>query len=128
MFSIPNFPQAPLSDIFADLAAGLKAGVTVITPNRRLAIALKREFNGRQARREITAWHSADILPFPAFVERLYEDALHSGQSSELPILLTPAQEQILWEDAIGHSDTGAALLAIGATARLARGTYQPPF
>jgi probable DNA repair protein len=125
MFSIPNFPQAPLSDIFADLAAGLKAGVTVITPNRRLAIALKREFDGRQASREITAWHSADILPFPAFVERLYEDALHSGQSSELPILLTPAQEQILWEDAIGHSDTGATLLAIGATARLAREAWQ---
>lgn len=108
-----------------DLAAGLNAGVTVITPNRRLAIALKREFDEGQAGRGITAWHSADILPFSAFVERLYEDAFYSGQSPELPTLLTSAQEQILWEDAIAHSDTGAALLAVGATARLAREAWQ---
>ena len=125
MFSIPNFPYVLLSDIFADLAAGLKAGVTVITPNRRLTIALKREFDEGQSTRAIAAWHSADILPFPAFIERLYEEAFYSGQASELPVLLTPAQEQILWEDAISRSDTGGALLAIGAAARLAREAWQ---
>lgn len=125
MFSILNFPQAPLSDIFADLAAGLEAGVTVITPNRRLAIALKREFDGVQVGRGNTVWGSADILPFPAFIERLYEDALYSGQAPELPTLLTPAQEQVLWEHAISRSDTGAALLSIGAAARLASEAWQ---
>jgi ATP-dependent helicase/nuclease subunit B len=108
-----------------DLAAGLKTGVTVITPNRRLAVALKREFDGTQANRGIAIWESADILPFSAFVERLYEDALYSGHAAELPLLLTTAQEQVLWEDAINRSDTGAALLAAADAAQLAREAWQ---
>lgn len=108
-----------------DLAAGLKTGVTVITPNRRLAVALKREFDGTQANRGIAIWESADILPFSAFVERLYEDALYSGHAAELPLLLTTAQEQVLWENAINRSDTGAALLAAADAAQLAREAWQ---
>ncbi|MDQ3185311.1 MAG: hypothetical protein M3Q16_02385, partial [Pseudomonadota bacterium] len=84
-----KFPQVLLTDIFADLAVGLKAGVTVLTPNRRLSIALKREFDEAQAARGIATWGSADILPFSAFAERLYEDALYSRPTHELPMLLT---------------------------------------
>lgn len=125
MSSLLKFPQVLLTDIFADLAAGLTAGVTVLTPNRRLAIALKREFDGTQAARGIVIWGSADILPISAFVERLYEDALYSMPAHALPMLLTPAQEQILWEDAINRSDAGAALLAVAEAARLAREAWQ---
>ena len=46
MSSILNFPQVLLTDIFADLDAGLRDSFTVVTPNRRLAAALKREFDG----------------------------------------------------------------------------------
>ncbi|SCY48909.1 probable DNA repair protein [Nitrosospira sp. Nl5] len=125
MSSIPKFPQVLLTDIFADLAAGPTAGVTVLTPNRRLAIALKREFDKTQAARGIVIWGAADILPISAFVERVYEDALYSRPTHALPMLLTPAQEQILWEDAINHSDTGPALLAVAEAARLAREAWQ---
>ncbi|MDN5935878.1 MAG: PD-(D/E)XK nuclease family protein [Nitrosospira sp.] len=120
-----NFPEVLLTDIFADIAVGLKAGVTVITPNRRLAIALKREFDGAQAAHGIAVWDSADILSFSAFIERLYEDALYSRPVHELPMLLTPAQEQVLWEDAISHSESGAALLAVAEAARLAREAWR---
>ena len=125
MSSILKFPQVLLTDIFADLAAGLKAGVTVLTPNRRLAIALKRGFDGAQAARGLAIWDSADILPFSAFIERLYEDAFYARPPHELPMLLTPAQEQILWEDAVRRSESGAALLAVGEAARLAREAWQ---
>ncbi|MFI5072676.1 MAG: PD-(D/E)XK nuclease family protein, partial [Terriglobales bacterium] len=123
--SILNFPQIPLADIFADLAAGLRAGVTIVTPNRRLAIALKRGFDKTQISRGITIWESADILPISAFVDRLYEDALYSPHAPEFPLLLTAAQEQVLWEDAINRSDTGAALLAAADAAQLAREAWQ---
>lgn len=108
-----------------DLAAGLRTGVTVVTPNRRLAIALRREFDGIQENQGIAIWETADILPFPAFVERLYEDALYSGCVPELPLLLTSAQEQVLWEDAITRSNTGATLLAVADAAKLAREAWQ---
>ncbi len=123
--SILNFPQVPLTDIFADLAAGLRTGVTVVTPNRRLAIALRREFDGIQANQGNAIWETADILPFPAFVERLYEDALYSGRVPELPLLLTSAQEQVLWEDAITRSNTGATLLAVADAAKLSREAWK---
>ncbi|MGH8685551.1 MAG: PD-(D/E)XK nuclease family protein [Nitrosospira sp.] len=125
MSSILKFPQVLLTDIFADLAVGLQAGVTVLTPNRRLAIALKRGFDGAQAARGLAIWGSADILPFSAFIERLYEDAFYARPPHELPMLLTPAQEQILWEDAVRRSESGAALLAVGEAARLAREAWQ---
>ncbi len=108
------------AQLFARLAQGLAGGVTVITPNRRLAQALAREFDAAQAAQGRSVWESADILPYSAFVLRCFEDALYSEIGSDLPILLTPAQESALWEDVIRRSDAGDALLAIPETAALA--------
>jgi probable DNA repair protein len=121
MPSISNFPCFHSNDIFTHLAAGPAAGVTVVTPNRRLAGDLKREFNLAQTAGGIAAWESADILPISAFTERLYQDALYSGQAPGLPMLLTPAQEDVLWEDIVYRSEAGAVLLSIPETAKLAR-------
>ncbi|HUF79944.1 MAG TPA: PD-(D/E)XK nuclease family protein [Burkholderiales bacterium] len=109
----------------ADLAQRIAAGATVVTPNRRLALSLKREFDDAQAKCGLTAWESADILPFSAFVERAYEDAFYSIHAALHPILLTPAQEQALWEGIIRESETGRALLAIPEAAALARDAWQ---
>ena len=110
------------SELFARLAQGVAGGVTVVTPNRRLAQALAREFDAAQAAQGCSAWESADILPYAAFVERLYEDALYSELGRELPVLLTQAQEQALWEDAIEASVWGGgALLALAQAAAEAR-------
>jgi probable DNA repair protein len=128
MFSNLNSPQVSLSDVFAGIAAGPQAGVTVITPNRRLARSLKSEFDQTQAVRGATVWDSADILPVSAFIERIYEDAQYSAYSAgarRLPMLLKPAQEQVLWESTINFSETGAVLLAVAETARLAREAWQ---
>ena len=120
-------PYAALSkaQLFARLAEGLAGGVTVITPNQRLAQSLAREFDAAQAAQGCSAWESADILSYAAFVQRCYEDALHSDLASALPILLTPAQEQALWEDIIRRSDAGDALLAIPETAALAADAWK---
>ena len=106
-------PFAPLarSDLFARLSAGLAAKLAVVTPNRRLAQDLAREFDAGQAARGLPVWESADILPLSAFVERLYEDALYSGLAPALPLLLTQAQALELWEQAIRASPAGGELL-----------------
>ena len=121
---MPDATLATLSkpELFARLAEGLAGGVTVVTPNRRLAQALAREFDAAQAVQGRSAWESADILPYSAFVERCYEDALYSELGRELPVLLTPAQEQALWGDAIEASVWGGgALLALAQAAGEAR-------
>jgi len=106
-------PLAPVAkqEVLDRLAAGHAVRLAVVTPNRRLAQELAREFDARQTGKGVPAWETADILPLAAFVERLYEDALYSDLS--LPLLLAPAQEQALWEAAIRASRWGEALLAV---------------
>ena len=108
-----------------DLAQRIEAGCAVVTPNRRLAAHLKHEYDARQAASGAAVWPTADILPFSAFVERAYGNALYSGAATGLPILLAPAQELALWETIIRDSDTGKPLLAIPEAAALAREGWQ---
>lgn len=110
-------PALEREELFAQLAAGHAAGVTVVTPNRRLALALAGEFDRRQLAAGRTAWETADVLPYAAFVERLYDDALHSDAGAALPLLLTPDQSQALWEEVIRASRSGRDLLAVPETA-----------
>src|SRR6266478_7572604 len=93
------------SELFARLAVGHAARITVVTPNQRLAHSLTLEFDDYQLARGLTSWEAADILPFGAFVERLWEDALYSDLGDKLPLLLTPEQEQLLWEQILEGSD-----------------------
>jgi probable DNA repair protein len=111
------FPALEKAELFAQLAAGHAAGLAVVTPNRRLAQAIAAEFDERQLAAGRTAWESADILPYPAFVERLYDDALHGEAGAGLPLLLTPDQAQSLWEEIVRRSPQGRQLLAIPETA-----------
>src|SRR3954462_11953119 len=93
------------SQLFSRLAEGHAARLSVVTPNRRLAHSLTLEFDDYQIARGLTSWEAADILPFGAFVERLWEDALYSDLGESLPLLLTPAQEQHLWEGILAKAD-----------------------
>ncbi|MHB8668680.1 MAG: PD-(D/E)XK nuclease family protein [Burkholderiales bacterium] len=120
-----DFATLSKAQLFAHLAEGLAGGVTVLTPNQRLAQALAREFDAAQAAQRRSAWESADILPYAAFVARCYEDALYSEIGSALPVLLTPAQQHAVWEDIIRRSDTGDALLALPETAALAADAWK---
>src|SRR5438445_583714 len=96
------------SELFERIAEGHRARITVVTTNQRLAHSLTLEFDDYQLARGPTSWEAADILPFGAFVERLWEDALYSPivemSGSPLPLLLTPAQEQHLWERILAAS------------------------
>src|SRR6185436_12308234 len=98
-------------DLFARLAEGHAAGVTIVTPNKRLSQALMAEFDRFQIDKQLTVWEAPDILPFGAFVERLWEDALYSDLGEKLPLLLTPAQEQHVWEEIIRGSAAGKDFL-----------------
>src|SRR5260221_431648 len=92
-----------------DLAQRIEAGCAVVTPNRRLAAHLKREYDTRQAAFGTAVWLTADILPLSAFVERAYPGALYSGRGGKLPTLLADSQARELWEETIraSHSSRG---------------------
>jgi probable DNA repair protein len=93
------------NDLFARLAEGQAARVTVVTPNRRLARALTAEFDAHQTSRGLSVWEAADILPFDAWVQRLWEEALYSEAGGSLPLLLTPPQEQAIWQEIVAKAE-----------------------
>src|SRR5688572_7158932 len=105
------------ADLFTRLAEGHAARITVVTPNRRLSQTLVSKFDAFQMERGLAVWEAPEILPFGAFVERLWEDALYSDIASSrgeaLPLLLTGAQEQAIWEELLSDSN----LLSIPQTA-----------
>src|SRR5512139_2185382 len=105
------------AELFARLAEGHAAGLTVVTPNRRLSQVLKSEFDGFQSGKGLSVWEDADILPLDAFVARGYEDSLYAEGGGELPMLLTGAQQRALWEAAIAGSKWAGALLDVPQTA-----------
>ena len=125
MSAAPLIATLSQRDLFARLAAGGATRVSVVTPNRRLAQALMQAFDALQMAAGRSVWDAPDILPFAAFVERAYEDALFSELGADLPTVLTPAQEQALWEDIIEDSEEGALLLALPQAAATARDAWQ---
>ncbi len=104
-------------ELFKRLAEGRAAGITVVTPNRRLAQVLRAEFDAFQAAKGLPVWEDADILPLDSFVTRCHEDAAYAEGGGDLPMLLSPAQSRELWEAAIAGSRWAGALLDVPKTA-----------
>ncbi len=107
------------------LARGHEARITVTTPNRRLAQSLASEFAAAQLARGLKAWETADILPFDALVKRLWEDALYSDLAAGVPLPLSAAQEQALWEEAIHATRYAQTLFSAAPAAVQCAGAWQ---
>ena len=101
------------------------AGLTVITPNRRLALSLLREVGDLHVARGQAVWETPDVLPLPAFVERLWSDATYSERGAMVPALLSEVQEQRLWEEIVGTSPLAKELLSPGAAASQCREAWK---
>ncbi|MFZ5557797.1 MAG: PD-(D/E)XK nuclease family protein [Pseudomonadota bacterium] len=99
----------------------LAAGATALTASRRLARFLKREFDCAQRNRDLHVWPTPDILPLTAWLQRAYADAA----PPDAPLLLSPLQEQVLWERAVAESESASPLLQIPSTAAAAREAWQ---
>src|SRR5215467_12852634 len=110
-----EWPVIEKSALFERLAQGRSAGLTVVTPNQRLSHALMLEFDAFQIGKALSVWEAPDILPFGAFVQRFYEEGLYADLKAELPMLLSPSQEEEIWKQVVG----GSGLLAVeGAAAK----------
>src|SRR2546429_6228755 len=96
-----------IMELFQRLAEGHAARITVVTPNSRISRVLTSEFDSFQVAKGLTVWEAPDILPFGAFVERLWEDALYSELGDKLPLLLPLARERLLWKAVITTSHEG---------------------
>lgn len=107
----------------ADLFARLAAGATLVTPNRRQAQHWKARFDAAQAESGLRVWPTADVLPWPAFVVRCFERISHALDN--VPVLLSPDQEAVLWDQVIERSAIERGLLSVPQTAAQCRSAWQ---
>lgn len=122
--TVAAHPDLSREEVFARLAQSAAGDLTLVTPNRRLALVLQRDFGEYQRRHGQLLWESADILPWTGFLERAFEDARHSG-TGPLPLVLAPAQAHALWENLLRDSPGDGALLAVADAARMAHEAWQ---
>jgi ATP-dependent helicase/nuclease subunit B len=101
--------------IHPDLLASIEAGAVVLTPNALVSAALQRQYAKQQLSARRLTWPQPGIFSVNAWFQQLWRDA-RLRSSGELPLLLTSAQEQMLWERVIRSS--GVQVLGVGATAR----------
>jgi probable DNA repair protein len=112
-----------VSDMYAELIEPLAHGAAVVTPNRRLAAAVRRAFDLAQSQSGRAAWPAADALPWQAWLSRAYRDAFFRGATGRL--LTTPQQERFLWWRVLEQSAEAHSLLGLSATAEAALEAWQ---
>ena len=96
----------------------------MLTPTERLSRELTRQFGEAQRKRGAAAWSTPDILPFDAFLRRLWRDWLFTATNAQAPLLLNPLQERAVFEKAIAECERDKPL-QIAATARAALKAWQ---
>lgn len=84
----------------AAVLAALDAGAMVVTPNRRLARLLHRQFDVAQRHRGVAVWPTPRILPYPQWLEWLWNEALAAG-ATDAALLLTPLQSAVQWRQIV---------------------------
>jgi ATP-dependent helicase/nuclease subunit B len=87
-----------MATVNSTLHAALADGAVVVTPNRRLARVLHREFDLAQRAAGHSAWRTPTILPYSIWLATLWDAALPSDAGpGATALLLTAPQAAQLW-------------------------------
>jgi probable DNA repair protein len=103
------------------VAAGI-ARATVLTANTRSARAIRAALEQRLSLSN-SAWLTPDVLPYGAFIERLYSDAVVAGAITVQA--LHREQELQLWRQIIERSPSGREMLLPESAAALASESFR---
>ncbi|MFK8018066.1 MAG: PD-(D/E)XK nuclease family protein [Gammaproteobacteria bacterium] len=109
----------------ASLLASLDAGTIVVTAHRRQARQIRFRYAAAKQAQHIQAWESPQVMGWDDWLVHLHQDITWSGYSAPRTQrkLLTPFQEQVLWENIIGADDS-VMLDDVGGTARKASSAW----
>ena len=103
----------------------LDRGVTVITGNKRLAGVTRQTFEQVAIDKGLEVWLTLDVLPWTAWLQRVWEEAVVSGAAPAPELLLTSQQEQRIWEDIITESVADQPLQQVTGTVRRVQKAWQ---
>src|SRR4029450_12351021 len=101
-----------------DPVGALAAGVTVVTPNNRLARTLIARHDAAMVRAGKRAWSAARALPWSIWITTLWRDALEAGVAPPAMRVLGEAESRFLWQRIVGEDATlPSGLLDLGGAA-----------
>ena len=99
--------------------------MTVVTGNKRLAGVTRQAFEQAAMDKGLEVWPTPDVLPWTAWLQRVWEEAVVSGAAPAPELLLTSQQEQRIWEDIITESMADQPLQQVTGTVRRAQEAWQ---
>jgi len=107
-----------------DLSSAIELGSTIITPSPSLASVASRQLMELNLTKGLDAWQRPEVFSLSAWLTNCWRTVRYSR--TDVPTLLSSAQEQALWGRVIGQEhpnlfhQTGTARLAIDATRLMA--------
>jgi probable DNA repair protein len=109
-----------------DAFTALEDGALLLTINNRLAREFHRRYDAAQQSKGLVVWETPRIFPWLVWLQRYYNQILTLAEpDSSHPTLLSPLQEQSLWERVIYDSPYSGALLQVPATACTAQEAWR---
>ena len=107
------------------LQAALEGAVTIVTAHSRQAFAIRAAWGEQQRGAGHRAWPTPQVLPLSAWLTRHWSAALDHEAHSQLPLLLHPIQERMLWEQVVAATARERDLLHPHGTAGAAWRSWQ---
>jgi len=102
------------------LAAAVREGATIVTPNNRLARRLRALHDDAQRTAGMRTWQAASILPWPTWLGTLWTE-LAERDVGRSQLLLSSAQASLLWRSIVGAQTSSAPLLDVRGAVALAQ-------
>lgn len=101
----------------SDLIQRLDHCATIVAGNRRLARSLHQEFGRSKSAEGHEAWPVPDILPWDAWLLRVWQEAVISGRTEGARrVLLTAHQEYFVWQKMLSEQTSEMPLHAVNET------------
>lgn len=99
--AVTTHPLNPQQSNVADIIQRLEHCATIVTGNQRLARNLRQLFDQAKISSGQQAWPAPDILPWNAWLQRLWQEAIVNGKTSVSGYLLAAHQERHIWQEAL---------------------------
>ena len=115
----PTRPRAAAARLPRETAAALDRGAQVLTANARAARALTRAFAEDARAAGLVSWPAPAIRDWAGWLEQAYAAV---ALKVELPLLLSPLQEELLWRRV--QAAEAPLVVSPAKLARLAQGGY----
>ncbi len=115
----PTRPRTPAARLPQEIAAALDRGAQVLAANARAARALTRAFAEDARAAGLVSWPAPAIRDWAGWLEQSYAAI---ALKVELPLLLSPLQEELLWRRV--QAAEAPLVVSPAKLARLAQGGY----